>query len=1130
MDTKLRFLIEADNSGMMRATKLSAEELKKLGNETDKVSKVSTSASQSIASSFSSVAKGIIAVGGAIAAAKIAHTIYDIGKASVQMAMEVIESENLFEVSMKNMAKEARTWSQELSKTLGLNQYELRRNIGTFNVMFSSMGLGTKAAYDMSAGLTELANDMASFYNLKPVEAFDKLRAGITGETEPLKRLGILVDEATTKAYAYKAGIADVGEELTQQQKLLARYGSIMEQTSDAQGDLARTADSPANALRRLQTRTEELQAQIGLGLIPTLQEVVAMLDDFVASTQNGLSPIQTFATYLSTPLLLILDIGKGFAEASLKMNTFYYEMEQFNPFASEETLKKLRDNIYDAVVSIGEFDQRMQNIYQHIYDLDKLSADRNKKGPIEKVGDDATATAEALKKLNAELDKAYKSGLSIQGKEDNLWRDTLEMLGLEKEFGEDLVKNLEDQNKEQSKILDKESERLKNQNDFGESTEFYLSTLERIPDILDEQNKAYRDMIESVSDGAGEIFDAMVSRGKGAFQSLKDWIEGIFLSQLRRIFQNFMVGLTTGDLSINSILGRSAGTPGAFGNVFGGAGGIWGGIKNVGGFLGIGGGSTTVGGTPGGTSTLSGTVGGGGGGFNWAGLLSLASFAPFIIQGIGALVDWANGKNSYEAGAMEISRDFGGLRMGEDQLQAWLDSVGISESEAYPIRKDIFSSPRFLSEVLGPLAEQQGRMDEFLKSLEAIETNWGTFNFREAFELGQVTGDWDELNRQFEDAFLNVNNLLDGMEDTLLVGGNVNELLDTFRGFRDAIDNSIIDPTQTMIDTFLETGRITDNLRLQIEQLGGDISAFEEMSGIQQLNNYFEEMVNHFRATGEILPDLRRMIEEYGGSLAAIDSAAQLPDLMNQMSLINRLSSGLSSIAQQFDPVNMLLSGQWNSNIEAALRDAGLDPAKFSNLSSLISAQSNWSSITQNATAGGRVSSDVLNMLSQYGGSAGQLAVERYGQGFNTITASLLEQTKAAMDAAYSDEIKLAMDHLAEVGNETTTEIQDLTAIVESELDMTRLGLQNALNEAREAVVTVLNDILMAIHYQGSDYAPSQGYTPTTPTGATGTTGNEDATGRAATTQIIIQGPIYGFADFNEAVRQAQIEIKRNY
>ena len=209
-----------------------------------------------------------------------------IGGAATKMAMDAVESENLFEVSMGGMAQAAREWSKELSKSLGVNQYESRKVIGTFNVMLVSMGQGKQAAYDMAKGLTQLAYDMASFYNLKPEEAFQKLQAGISGETEPLKRLGILINEETINHWALTHGIIRQGEALTQNQKITARYNSILEQTKMAQGDLARTIDSPTNQLRLLKSRAQETAVTFGMLLLP----VMSKLTEFARSATEALS------------------------------------------------------------------------------------------------------------------------------------------------------------------------------------------------------------------------------------------------------------------------------------------------------------------------------------------------------------------------------------------------------------------------------------------------------------------------------------------------------------------------------------------------------------------------------------------------------------------------------------------------------------------------------------------------------------------------------------------------------------------------------------------------------------------------------------------------------------------------
>jgi len=218
--------------------------------------------------------------------------IVGIGTAATKMAMEAVESENLFEVAMGSMAGEARAWSEETSKALGLNAYSVRNSMATYNAMLTSMGLTSDESLKISESLTQLSYDMASFYNLKPEEAFEKLKSGISGEAEPLKALGILVNDTTIKTYAYTHGIAKQGEELTEAQKVQARYGAIMEATKNAQGDLARTMDSPTNKLRIMKEQAQQIGIQFGQLLIPILEKLIAVIKPLLDRFQ-GLSKEQ---------------------------------------------------------------------------------------------------------------------------------------------------------------------------------------------------------------------------------------------------------------------------------------------------------------------------------------------------------------------------------------------------------------------------------------------------------------------------------------------------------------------------------------------------------------------------------------------------------------------------------------------------------------------------------------------------------------------------------------------------------------------------------------------------------------------------------------------------------------------
>jgi len=303
----------------------------------------------------------------------IAKQIYDIGKASVTMAMNAIESENLFAVSMGKMSNSAAQWSKELGRTLGLNQYELRKNVATFNVMFTAMGINTDKAYELSKGLTQLAYDMASFYNLKPEEAFLKLTSGITGEMEPLKRLGILVDEDTVKHYAYKTSIAKVGEALTQQEKVYARYGTIMEQTIKAQGDLARTMDSPANQIRLLKSRTEELQTTLGMAFLPTLVAITGQLTGMATATGVSNSGLQTMAKVISFPIASLLGLKRMLADVRIASWEATIAFRKFNPFYSKEQVEEARRERLLAIADAAGYNQEIINLKANIDAMGKF-------------------------------------------------------------------------------------------------------------------------------------------------------------------------------------------------------------------------------------------------------------------------------------------------------------------------------------------------------------------------------------------------------------------------------------------------------------------------------------------------------------------------------------------------------------------------------------------------------------------------------------------------------------------------------------------------------------------------------------------------------------------------------------
>lgn len=281
---ELRLLISARDQAR-RVLEQTARQLRGL----DRALKDTAKAADSMAKSVDSIGNRLSVVSGLVTGALAA-----IGGSAIKMAMDAVESENLFQVSMGDMADEARRFSEELRNQFGLNAVEVRRNVGVFNNMFRAMGLGTNAAYEMSTSLVRLTYDMASFFNLRPEEAFEKIRAGIMGETEPLRQLGIVINDTAVKQFALNKGLIEAGDELTEQQKVLVRYALLLEQTANAQGDLARTIESPTNQLRIFRARLEEIALEVGQAFLPALSNALLWVNnEGLPAVRRSISRVQ---------------------------------------------------------------------------------------------------------------------------------------------------------------------------------------------------------------------------------------------------------------------------------------------------------------------------------------------------------------------------------------------------------------------------------------------------------------------------------------------------------------------------------------------------------------------------------------------------------------------------------------------------------------------------------------------------------------------------------------------------------------------------------------------------------------------------------------------------------------------
>ena len=209
------------------------------------------------------------------------------GTYAVKMASDLNEVQNVVDTTFENSSETINKFAKSAAEQFGISELSAKQFTGTMGAMLKSMGLGNKDITDMSIALAGLSGDMASFYNLDPAEAFEKLRAGISGETEPLKQLGINMSVVNLEAFAMSKGITKSYDSMTQAEQATLRYQYIMETTADAQGDYSKTADSTANKTRTTMLQFQTLSAELGQQLLPIVNDVLGVLQNVIKWFNN---------------------------------------------------------------------------------------------------------------------------------------------------------------------------------------------------------------------------------------------------------------------------------------------------------------------------------------------------------------------------------------------------------------------------------------------------------------------------------------------------------------------------------------------------------------------------------------------------------------------------------------------------------------------------------------------------------------------------------------------------------------------------------------------------------------------------------------------------------------------------
>lgn len=271
----LNVKIALDTAELTRGVNSARKSLQSLNKNT-------VSISNAMSKNFGSMVNSLKKVGAAIGSIVAAGQLVQFGKQAIDAASDLQEVQNVVDTVFGSMSGTINSWAKGAMDAFGLSETSAKQFTSTMGAMLKSSGITGNALQTMSINMAALSADMASFYNLSADTAFEKIRAGISGETEPLKQLGINMSVANLEAYALANGITKSYDAMTQAEQTILRYNYLLSVTGDAQHDFERTSGSWANQTRVLAENFNRLKTIIGEGLIAALTPLVQLLNTLI--------------------------------------------------------------------------------------------------------------------------------------------------------------------------------------------------------------------------------------------------------------------------------------------------------------------------------------------------------------------------------------------------------------------------------------------------------------------------------------------------------------------------------------------------------------------------------------------------------------------------------------------------------------------------------------------------------------------------------------------------------------------------------------------------------------------------------------------------------------------------------
>lgn len=254
----------------------------------------------SVEKRISKLSSSVIKLGGVIASVFAVRNLVEFGKEAINLGSDLQEVQNVVDVTFSNMSDKVGEFAKKAAEAAGLSEIMAKRYVGTFGAMAKAFGFAESESFQMSTALTQLAGDVASFYNITQDEAYTKLKSVFTGETETLKDLGVVMTQSALDSFAMAKGYMKTTKQMSEQEKVALRYAFVMEQLSAAQGDFARTSDSWANQTKILSLNFDKFKANIGKALINIFTPFLKTMNEIVSKIAQLSSYFVAFSEMIS--------------------------------------------------------------------------------------------------------------------------------------------------------------------------------------------------------------------------------------------------------------------------------------------------------------------------------------------------------------------------------------------------------------------------------------------------------------------------------------------------------------------------------------------------------------------------------------------------------------------------------------------------------------------------------------------------------------------------------------------------------------------------------------------------------------------------------------------------------------